>query len=446
MGKYVANVRGYQPFLTVTQLQARLTGVDAYRAGLADPRSYSGPTWAVQLNTPLDSHGPNAVAYARATGSQAAEFDASYSSSWHRITSYAWTFDDGSHASGRVVNHTFSSGGTHRATVAVTSEYGTDSRTVSVDLSGGGSTNHAPVANADGYSVAQGGSLAISSPGVLGNDTDADGDHLTATLVATASHGSLDLDANGGFTYTPNSAYTGADSFTYRANDGTANSNVATVSISVTLSGGGGGDIALHAAATGANTGGSTLVLPRPSGTVSGDVLVAATSVRGIPTITAPSGWTLVRRDAKKTNFSQAVFVHVATGAEPASYTFSFGASGAAVGTIAAYAGVDTASPIAASGGQANGSSTSVTAPSITSGVANTRLVGFFLSATKTAFSAPSGMTERAEAVSPAAATAKLTSELADQAYGPTGATGTRVAIATKAASSVGQLIALRPA
>jgi uncharacterized delta-60 repeat protein len=93
--------------------------------------------------------------------------------------------------------------------------------------------NHAPVATNDSYSVNEGSSLSVPAPGVLGNDTDVDGDPLTARLVSGPSHGSLALNADGSFTYTPAAFYSGPDSFTYRANDGTADSNVATVAITV---------------------------------------------------------------------------------------------------------------------------------------------------------------------------------------------------------------------
>ena len=43
----------------------------------------------------------------------------------------------------------------------------------------------------------------------------------------------MTLNANGSFTYTPTAGYYGADSFTYKANDGTADSNVATVSLTI---------------------------------------------------------------------------------------------------------------------------------------------------------------------------------------------------------------------
>ena len=96
--------------------------------------------------------------------------------------------------------------------------------------------NSAPVAVADSYSTPQSTAKVVPAPGVLGNDTDADSDPLTAALVSDVSHGTLSLSPDGGFTYTPTSGYTGADSFTYKANDGTADSNTVTVSITVTAS------------------------------------------------------------------------------------------------------------------------------------------------------------------------------------------------------------------
>jgi len=93
--------------------------------------------------------------------------------------------------------------------------------------------NDPPVANADSYSVNQDITLTVPAPGVLGNDTDVDGDTLHAALVANASHGSVTLNANGSFTYIPNAHFSGFDTFTYKANDSHVDSNVATVTIHV---------------------------------------------------------------------------------------------------------------------------------------------------------------------------------------------------------------------
>jgi hypothetical protein len=79
----------------------------------------------------------------------------------------------------------------------------------------------------------QGQTLTVNPPGVLSNDTDPDGDPVTARLIRQAGQGTVTLLPNGSFIYMPNPAFSGVDTFTYRANDG-SDSNVATVSITVT--------------------------------------------------------------------------------------------------------------------------------------------------------------------------------------------------------------------
>jgi len=93
--------------------------------------------------------------------------------------------------------------------------------------------NTAPVANADAYATANTTKLTVSAPGLLGNDTDADANTLSASTVTLPAHGTLSLSANGSFTYTPTAGFSGVDSFTYRVSDGTAYSSAATVSITV---------------------------------------------------------------------------------------------------------------------------------------------------------------------------------------------------------------------
>src|SRR5262249_14986191 len=94
-------------------------------------------------------------------------------------------------------------------------------------------SDDAPVAANESYAVSKNSPLTDSAPGALGNDSDANGDALTAVLVSGPAHGSVALNANGSFTYTPTAGYAGADSFTYKANDGQLDSNVATVSLTV---------------------------------------------------------------------------------------------------------------------------------------------------------------------------------------------------------------------
>jgi VCBS repeat-containing protein len=93
--------------------------------------------------------------------------------------------------------------------------------------------NDIPTANADDYSTSEDTALTIATAGVLTNDTDPEGDSLTATLVDNPANGTVTLNADGSFTYTPDDDFHGVDTFTYKASDGTAESPVATVTITV---------------------------------------------------------------------------------------------------------------------------------------------------------------------------------------------------------------------
>jgi hypothetical protein len=88
----------------------------------------------------------------------------------------------------------------------------------------------------DSYGVYLNDTLSIDLPGVLANDTDADGDSLTAVNFSTPAHGSLTPNADGSFTYTPDTDYIGEDTFTYQADDGNTTNHLstpATVTITV---------------------------------------------------------------------------------------------------------------------------------------------------------------------------------------------------------------------
>src|SRR6185436_19123093 len=94
--------------------------------------------------------------------------------------------------------------------------------------------NDAPKAQNDAYSTSQVGVVQASVlRGVLANDSDAEGDALTAALVQSPAHGTLALNADGSFLYTPAAGYFGQDKFTYRAFDGSLSSSVATVTLTV---------------------------------------------------------------------------------------------------------------------------------------------------------------------------------------------------------------------
>ncbi len=127
------------------------------------------------------------------------------SANWHGTDSFSYRANDGALASQTV--------------------------TVTITING---VNDIPVAHADSATVAEDALLTVAAPGVLTNDTDLDGDALAAEVVAQPAHGTLQLDANGGYTYQPAASWHGTDTFTYRANDGNAYSQAVAVTITVT--------------------------------------------------------------------------------------------------------------------------------------------------------------------------------------------------------------------
>ena len=108
--------------------------------------------------------------------------------------------------------------------------------------------NDAPTAQPNAYATAEDEPLTVAAPGVLGNDRDPDGDALSAVLASGVSNGTLDLRANGSFTYTPADDFDGTDQFTYRASDGTASS--ATVAVTITVGAQGDPPVAVDDAVT----------------------------------------------------------------------------------------------------------------------------------------------------------------------------------------------------
>ena len=103
--------------------------------------------------------------------------------------------------------------------------------TVSVSVN---PTNDSPVANNDSYRLKEDTKLEVPrSSGVLKNDSDVDGDRLSATTLRKPKHGSLTLRANGSFVYRPAKDYTGRDQFTYTLSDGQGGKDTATVILRV---------------------------------------------------------------------------------------------------------------------------------------------------------------------------------------------------------------------
>jgi hypothetical protein len=211
--------------------------------------------------------------------------------------------------------------------------------------------------------------------------------------------------------------------------------------------------IALHNA--------SRLSISVPSGTVPGDVMVAAvaTTPSSVP-ITAPVGWTLIQAVAQSTSTSNRIstYYRVAGAGEPSSYswTLSTNHTGAA-GGIVSFSGVDNSNPVDLAANQLNAASVTQAAPSITPNAANEVLVtvhGFSSSPYNAAspyfgaWQPPSGMTEAVDRPSRSNSSSGIALEMNYLQLGATGiATGIKTATASSNADSgIGISIALRPA
>jgi hypothetical protein len=147
---------------------------------------------------------------------------------------YNWTFEGGSPGTADTsdVSVSYAAAGNFAATLdGSDGRGGTCTASVTVQVNAGG--NNPPVAQNDDYNTQQNTPLNVAGPGVLGNDNDPDGDPMTAALVSDVANGSLTLNDNGSFLYTPDTGFSGADSFSYTANDATEASNIATVNIGV---------------------------------------------------------------------------------------------------------------------------------------------------------------------------------------------------------------------
>ncbi|MFL5625143.1 MAG: metallophosphoesterase [Ktedonobacteraceae bacterium] len=205
------------------------------------------------------------------------------------------------------------------------------------------------------------------------------------------------------------------------------------------------GSISLRAAASGNNgAGGAALTIAKPSGTQSGDVLVAHVIVRSASnTITPPAGWNLVLRQNSSSSIATAMYVKVAGSSEPASYTWSFSTAGQAAGGIASYIGVNATTPVDASHAQYNDTTSNVDNTGVTTTAANDMLVYAVGITVATTVNVPSGFTQQWSTTSQSS----TTSEMSQKIFPSVGATGTIHATHNGGTSSnITILIALKPA
>ncbi len=256
--------------------------------------------------------------------------------------------------------------------------------------------NTPPTAQNDDYATAVDTPLNVAAPGVLGNDTDVDpGDTLTAVLGTDVSDGSLTFNANGSFSYTPDTGFIGDDTFTYTANDGTDNSTPATVTISVSSvppppppgdwSHVGSGPLAQSSA--------NSDSVSYPAGVASGDLLLLGCQGRRNAHDWSATGYTSLTYADSLGGLRFEILYRWADGSEGAALSVS-----TPQGTINGWSceltafrgGVGSGSPLDVPVAQGSGSGSSMLAPSVTTTQSDVLVTRWFASMDDNTHGSPS--------------------------------------------------------
>ncbi|MGH8894603.1 MAG: hypothetical protein ACRDWY_15060 [Actinomycetes bacterium] len=306
-----------------------------------------------------------------------------------------------------------------------------------MDLAGGGDTTDPDVPT---------GLTATPSAGQVDLSWNASDDDVAVTgytlrrgttVYTTSATSFTDTDVIAGQTY----------SYTVEAFDAAGNtSDPSSPPVQVTVPGDPpAGIVTLRASTTAANAAEKTLSLSVPVVAQPGDVMVASVDYRGRSALTVPTGWQQVRHDVNGTKMQKATFYRVATVGEPGSYTWTFGARPAAVGSLLVFAGASSSGPVEDSGGQVTAKSASITAPSV-SASAGSFVIGLVGVARSATITQPTGTSELTEVTSPSGVTYPITGETAGRTQSSGGPTGALVAQATVSGPNIGHVVVLRSA
>ena len=204
---------------------------------------------------------------------------------------------------------------------------GTASASVSVIVA---AVNDAPVAVADTASTVEDTPVTI---GVLGNDSDVDGDPLSVTS-ASATNGSVAIGAGGSLTYTPNADFFGTDTISYTISDGAG--GTATGSVAVSVGAANDAPVAVADTATTAEDTAVTITVLGNDTDVDGDPL-------SVTSASATNGTVVVETDGSLSYTPNADF----SGTDTITYEVSDGAGGTATGSVAVSVGAANDAPVA---------------------------------------------------------------------------------------------------
>ncbi len=206
------------------------------------------------------------------------------------------------------------------------------------------------------------------------------------------------------------------------------------------------------AASASVATGVTSFTVNKPTGTQENDVMIAAIAIRpSTASITAPTGWTLVRRtNNSATNpLAQIIYRKVAGSSEGTSYTWTLGSSPTgAAGGISTFYGIDTTAPVNVENGQATPNDISHSTPSVTTTVNNTIVVTAHSFTSCYNWTPPTGMTEAFEVANLAIPDQLgISLEMNYVTQPSAGATGVKTATAPGGDPDAGvaQILALKP-
>jgi VCBS repeat-containing protein len=330
---------------------APVATADSYSTNVNTPLSVAAPGVLTNDNDP-DGNTITAVQVSGTSHSSAFTLNADGSFSYTPVTGYT--------GSDSFTYHAYD-GSLYSNTVTVT---------ITVN-----SVNHAPVATADSYSTNVNTPLSVAAPGVLTNDNDPDGNTITAVQVSGTSHSSaFTLNADGSFSYTPVTGYTGSDSFTYHAYDGSLDSN--TVAVSITVN-------AVHVppaidvSGTGTRTSGNTYTITLNTNNANEIIYIAVATGSSNTASVSGGGLTWTQRGNSAISGTRTLQTFWALKATSGSITITINCGGASSSAVAfAISGANTASPFDTTNPRASTGTSTAPSTTITTTNANDFIIG----------------------------------------------------------------------